>query len=383
MFMPATLNLAATSPTPFGGSTAGVPLLADMGTALMHGTCVFLVIGSLLIGIGEAALLSRCFRLDAKRTKRWMIGANYTSALIGLFAIPGLHRVSQATVFTGAPLYTIRPEYYVLLAASFLLTIFIEWPFCAATFERGQRRWKRTLGASLLAQTASYVVLSPLYVWLADYSVVAALSPDRSLSFVPSDLAARVYYISAEDGDVCSVGLDGGNRRREYDIDDSLAAEKVYGAQGDEGNGNLLWLLLEHGHAEDRVVLGPLPGTPGVPIVAASARDPHESADDPRCVWDLRPSDEREWQFRVVPWSGWRITCKRGAETISLRYETTYDAWSLENLTAIRGGLIVFEAEEQILVADLEERKIGVAALGRGPCVVLEEDLTIVAVSGP
>ena len=383
MFMPARLNLAATSLTPLAGSTAAVPLLADMGTMLMHGTCLFLVIGSLLIGYGEGALLSRCFKLDAKRTRRWMIGANYTSALIGLLAIPGLHGLLQATVFTGAPLYTIRPEYYVLLAASFLLTILIEWPFCAATFERGQRRWKRTLGASLLAQVASYVVLLPLYIWLADYSIVTALSPDRSLSFVPPDLAARVYYISAEDGDVYSVRIAGGDRRREYEIDDSFAAEKVYGARGDEGEGNGLWLLREHRRDEGRVLLGPLPGTPGVPSIAASVEDAHECADDLLCAWDLRPSDEREWQFRVVPWSGWRITCKRGAETISLRYETTYDAWALENLTAICGGLIVFEAEEQILVAELEERKIGVLALGRGPCVVLEGDSTIAAVSEP
>lgn len=383
MVTAAIANPAGTSLTPLAGLVVGPSLLADMGTALMHGTCLFLVIGSLLIGYGEAALLSRCFKLDAKRTRRWMVGANYTSALIGLFAIPGLHQLLRVTVFTGAPLYTIRPEYYVLLAASFLLTVLIEWPFCAAAFKRGERRWKRTLKASLLAQVASYLVLLPLYVWLADYSVVAALSPDRSLGFVPSDLAARVYYISAEDGDVYSVRVAGGDRRREYEIDDSLAAEKVYGAQLDEGDGNGLWLLLEDHRDENRVLLGPLPGTPGVPSPAASVEDAHECAADVACAWDLRPSDEREWQFHVVPWGGWRITCKRGAETISLRYETTYDAWGLENLTAIRGGLIVFEAGEQILVADLEQRKIGVVALGRGPFVIIEGDSTSASASEP
>lgn len=367
----ATTNVTASSSTALAAWAASGWLLADAGTVLMHGTCFFVVIGSLLIGYGEGMLLARCFALDAKRARRWMIGANYTSAFTGLFAMYGLHQLLHKTVFAGPPLYTIKPEYWTLLAASFLFTVVIEWPFCARAFDRERRRWKRTLRASLLAQAASYLLLLPLYLWLADYNVVTVLAPDRSLQFVPHDLDVRVYYIAADDGDVYSIGLDGRGRRHEYTLDDSVPPRKLYARPNDGGEGYSLCLLLESMRDDDQVLLGPLDGTPALPSDAANAEDFDECARNPFCTWDLRPIEERHWRFELIPYSGSRLIAQRGGETIALRYETTYDTWYVQCATAARDGLVVFEAEEQILVADLDQRKIGIVARDHGPCVVL------------
>jgi hypothetical protein len=351
-------------------------LVADAGTVLMHGTCLFLIAGGLLIGRFEGFLLSRSFGLDAKRAARWMIGANYASAFVGLFAIRGLHELLCRTVFTDAPLYTIRSKYYVLLAASFLLSVSVEWPFCARAFDRERRHWKRTLRASLLAQAASYLLLLPLYVWLADYNVITALTPDRTLRHVPPDLRARVYYIAVDDGDVYSVRIDGRDRRHEYALDHSLRADKVYGAPEDAGKGYGLWVLYDQAD-DDPVKLGSLAGVSGLPACVVEGEDFHECARNRFCIWDLRPSKERYWHVNVVPYGGTSVVGRRGGETIVLRYETTYDRWLLQCVSAVREGLIVFEAAEQILVADLDRREVGVLARGHGPCVMIEADTSI------
>src|SRR5947207_16022915 len=97
-----------------------------------------------------------------------MIAANYISAAIGFFAVWPLRDLLQRGVFHSdsirAPLWVAGSMFAIVFGA----TVLVEWPLVATAI----RNWKagRSLRASLAVNTASYALLTCLYVGVSQFS---------------------------------------------------------------------------------------------------------------------------------------------------------------------------------------------------------------------
>jgi len=124
--------------------------VADTITPWVSGTSPYLWVATLLLGVLEAAILARVFRLEAARCAVLMIPANFLTSWIGLALIGVL------------PGHDLRDDPWaalVLVVATYVLTLVLEWPFVALCV-RGSPGWlRRSVRGSLIVQTASYGVL--------------------------------------------------------------------------------------------------------------------------------------------------------------------------------------------------------------------------------
>jgi len=169
--------------------------LADVGTPLVWATGFHMLLGNAILGFLEGILLAKVFSLGRDRCIGLLIAANYFSAWFGMFIVGGLG-VSQEV-----DLYNAVRVTAVLVGVTYLFTLLLEWPFVALCFGRTPCWFSRSLKASLLIQTLSYLLLFSGF-WLvsgkslySEFTIVPAT--DQNL---PDGV--RVYFISSVDGNV-------------------------------------------------------------------------------------------------------------------------------------------------------------------------------------
>jgi hypothetical protein len=109
------------------------------------------------------------------------------------------------------------PWFWVLVLATYLMTLILEWPFVALCL-RGSAGWFRSsLKGNLAIQTLSYALLFGWY-WMASgtslYNKMQTVSP-AELSLPESVL---VHFISQQDGNVYARHLTGGENRRVFEL---------------------------------------------------------------------------------------------------------------------------------------------------------------------
>ncbi len=189
------------------------PCIADAGTPLVLGTWFQLYIGNAVIGWLEAVLIARFFRLKFLRALWLMVMANYVSGFAGAASIPNL----ATAVFDGNGglnhLSALSTMFWELLALLFVITVFIEWPFVFFAFPPGKDRLRRSLLASLLAQSCSYLLLMPLYAIVSETSLMSGVKVGQSLDFSKNKYA-YVYFLGNEDHRLYRVKLDGSKPER-------------------------------------------------------------------------------------------------------------------------------------------------------------------------
>jgi hypothetical protein len=112
--------------------------LANAGTSLMWATAAHLLIGNLFIGILEGLLLAKIYGISAKKCVNIFILANYFSAWVG-FKI-----ISQICPTLPLDIDNILPMFWVMVVASYILTIILEFPFAVFAF-KGDNEWLKNL----------------------------------------------------------------------------------------------------------------------------------------------------------------------------------------------------------------------------------------------
>jgi len=134
---------------------------ADAGTPLMWAGMFHLMLGNALIGVGEGFLLAWLFSVPRRKGVWVMIFANYTSAWLGgLFARGAIVQALPMDLNNG------WRWFWCMVVVTYVMTLMIEWPFVAWCL-RGKQDWlERSLSASLVVQSSSYVVLFAWY-WMA------------------------------------------------------------------------------------------------------------------------------------------------------------------------------------------------------------------------
>ena len=185
---------------------------ADAGTPLMWAGLLHLAFGNALIGLGEGLLLAWFFSARKLKSISVIILANYTSAWLGGLFIRGAIVHALPMDLTNGWMW-----FWVMVVVTYCMTLIIEWPFVAWCF-RGMQGWlKRSLRASLVVQSASYVLLFGWY-WMASgtslYTKMNIVTP-ADLSLPGSVL---VYFIAPADGNVYRRQLVGGREEKVYEL---------------------------------------------------------------------------------------------------------------------------------------------------------------------
>lgn len=339
---------------------------ADLGTPLVWGIGFHLFLGNLLVGALEGAILASTFGLKLRRSIGLLIVANYVSSWAGIWGIEELARWLDPDLYHGLQ------AAFGLIATTYVLTLVLEWPFVAiAVAVGGPPGWlRRSVKGSLIAQTASYVLI------FGGYALVSATSLYTRFSVVPREQLSlpdgvQVFYFGAEDGGV-------------YRLVDRSAPTRVlawhsvpdaYGPHSDslrfdrEPNDSLAWDLVavraERGQAGSTVV-----------AVAGVVRSPRDS------VWNsVQPGGEpflrvpaigaaleSPWQFRTSPWPSvgmWGRNRTTG-QPLRLAFGTPVLGWSIWSAIHLPGDRILFVlGRDQICLLDLPTRRVALLARGR------------------
>lgn len=349
---------------------------ANAGTPLMWASLLHLLFGNLLIGVAEGLLLVWFFQAPKGRAIGCMIVANYISAWAGALFLSG-----SAVRALDLDLNNAWRWFWILAGVAYLLTLVLEWPFVAYAVRGKSQTWRRSVLASLLVQTASYLVLFGWY-WLASGTSLYRrmhVVPASELS-LPANLT--LYFLGAEDGlvrkrrlavgteEMVLASLISTNRQDRLFVKPSSASSETWDVVA----------RLERGASrefEEVVVVSNL--------LADAVQDTRAGHTDP-------PEHPNTWfNFGTVPrlgasstsnWDGWvgfwpmegvELTHQGTKEVLHFAYETSFGAWAMRNAILLPGDFLVFQfGDRQICAAEISTRRVALLARGRGP-VVLEE----------
>ncbi|MBN1421404.1 MAG: hypothetical protein JXP34_21705 [Planctomycetes bacterium] len=345
-----------------------VPVLADAGTPLMWAGILHLYFGNALIGIGEGILITKVFRLKPGCDILLLfILANYVSMAVGM-AVARPHGIGERADLYGAPLVIA-----LACAAFFAVTVLIEWPFVRLAFGRAQRAFRRSFLASLLAQTASYLVIVPWYSLASGVSLYTQATIDRDYPRW-ADREAMIYFIGETDGAVYRQRLS--ETAREEVLPSGSAGEDVH-LLVRRSSTDAQWdlYLAEDRDGEDpretSIRTGVAPGETSY----TTSEDDTEVERYPDGSWwggpwsapDLRPGESGPWQVRRGFWAieGLRVEEKTTGRSMHLALETPFVTWFVRRPFILPSDQVVFELGAQICLFDPATRKIAMIARGR------------------
>lgn len=355
---------------------------ANAGTPLMWLGLLHLTIINLIIAGVEALILTVIARVAFGRALIASLIANYGSALVGLllllpYASQSLERVS------GIPIDAADSHMLRVILLAFLATLVVEGPIFFL-IARKRARPRRLIAAFLLAQVTTYAALLWIYNDASNASATR-LVRDHTMSFVPRDHAAAVYYINHSDGDLWRVGLNGAGRERIGPID--LFSTPVpddsnpYG-KFDPYYHEILTVAATPNGGEDLVAVRDLGREQQSQTLIEDLRDslgPRSFQIPHWDIFDTRPEDLRISHVRLgfTAYEGLRIVPNRTGsdprrDSWSVAYETPLAAWQITRVTILPDDLIVFElGDRQICVLDPRTRTLGVLAEGRSNLITM------------
>jgi hypothetical protein len=349
---------------------------ADAGTPLMWAGAVHLLFGNALIGLGEGWLLTWLFAAPKAKTIGVMILANYVSAWLGGLFIRGAIVRALPMDLTNGWMW-----FWVMVAVTYVITLLIEWPFIAWCL-RGTQRWLgRSLRASLVLQSTSYVLLFGWY-WMSSGTSLYT----RTHIVAPADLSLPesviVYFIAPADGDVYRRSLVGGNEQKIC----------VLGSKGD--NDRLFvrpsavdtnrWDLVARLETRD----GSNPRFVDVltNLLVEAAPDRRSSRPDPlqaEGTWFnfgevpvLGVASNSQWKFWADFWpaSGLDASKQATTEKAGFSYETPFGSWLVRNAVHLPSDKVLFQlGNDQICAFDPASQRVALLWQGRGPVPLIEK----------
>ena len=300
---------------------------ANGGTPLMWAPVYHLLIGNLVIGLGEGLLLGLLYNVRKSRAILFMMGANYVSFILGAISLGTLSELVKGCFRQETFLYHVPSFLWILCGLTFLMTVVFEWPLCWALLRNRPRKWRDSILASFAAQSASYGVLVYFYLGASAISLYTEVdvTPDLVPSLPPHSL---VHFTSLDDGRLYRIALNGSAREKV----EELTSREEYSK-----------------HLEEQNDFG---------------------------VLDLRPDQHQDWKVSKLNWAydGISAQNKTTGSLLRVALDTPYLRWPPRFATVLPGDLVVYQLGDQIVVLDLNARKLGLLALGRGPVAISNRD---------
>jgi hypothetical protein len=345
---------------------------ANAGTPLMWAAGLHLVFGNALIGLGEGLLLASVFSLPKGKSVWVMILANYLSAWLG-----GLFIGSAIVQALPMDLNNGWRWFWVLVVLTYCMTLILEWPLIVWCFRGTHDRLKRSLRASFVIQSASYVMLFGWY-WTASgtslYTKMSVVTP-ADLSLPESVL---VYFIAPADGDVYRRQLAGGGERKILELPSTDRNDRLF-VRPSTSNTNR-WDLVARLDTRDRRDPRFVDVLTNMLVEAAPDHDDRPRYDG---TWfnfgkaqPLGNATNSQWEFRTGFWpiGGFRASNKKTGESMRFAYETPFGAWAVRNAVHLPSDKVLFQlGHDQICAFDPVSRRVALLWHGRGPVPVIEK----------
>lgn len=341
--------------------------LADMGTPVILKGFVHLLFGNLLIGILEGLLIVFLFNTERKRTIRIMILANYATMLTGVIILSYAGGLLHDHIFWKATIYNAREYVAGFFVVTFLITIILEWPFCYWALRGKDKQGQRSLYASIAAQTASYAILIPFYIFGGGTSLYGANISIEPSSYFASDKNAYIYFVSLDDKKLCRINLDGKNLS-EVNIP-HFSNSKV----------KLSFKLTADGKYLNLYVNDTLLKVNAIPKIVEKPRELSSidwtgsfSRYGPAA--DLRPEGQRDLDVETMSFYGYkglRVKNKKSGEVLNIGYNELPVTFHAVNATVLPNNQVVFQFGEQIILLDVHAKKLGLITMGHSPVVIL------------
>lgn len=338
---------------------------ANAGTSLMWATAFHLFIGNVFLGIFEGAVLAKVFKLPGGRCVSSMIVANYFSAWLGAFFIQELRAAWTVDIYNGLQ-YSL-----VLICLTYLLTLILEWPFIAYSFWRTQHWRRRSIKATLLTQTLSYLLLFGGY-WSASGKTLytdTTIVPVAQVSF-PKGL--QLFYISEADGNVY--------RKSRMDGETKVCDLKSSGGwsylciRESENGGDLVAVLHDQSNQETAVVV--LPGIlKSVPDTYLETWPERRHGQAPRVGAAIHSPWRIHWDlYDTVGVEG---VNEKSGEKFQVSYGTPVLGWPVFGALHLPEEKVLFQfGIDQLCLLDVATRKLAIFARGHGPVALTDQDLS-------
>jgi hypothetical protein len=372
------------------------PAHANAGSGMMVLGMMHLFIGNVFIGLFEWVVLYLLLRSFWRRRgggAGYLVVANYVSAWVGVLL---LGKVWPILIRQYYPQPLLQAEAIIVSswAVLFALTILIEWPFVWAAARNTNERvfaWGPALLATVVINLASYALLVPLYF---DYCPVSLVTETKIVpaSEIAGSFKARVFYLSPA-GDVWEMKVDGSQQR--------LVAQTALKSKHQEillvANPKSGWLdLYAASHEEANDTFCVLRNVARVPrFETFDSKNPEEEYQRPlyHGRYHLGRSFTDACDLRAIGQStrvwigGWgaegvRLSSRSGGgDRIKFAFETPFLTLIPNFGTVLEGDLLICQfannmygpREPQILLLDLQGKRLAVLANGSNPLVVLDE----------
>ena len=349
---------------------------ANAGTPLIWAGMLHLVFGNALIGIGEGLLLAWLFSLPKVKCVIAMIVANYASAWLGGLFIRGAIVDALPMDLNNGWMW-----FWVMVVVTYCVTLLLEWLFIAQRFRGTQDWFRRSVRASLVVQSASYVLLFGWY-WLA-----SGTSLYTKMDVVaPADLAlpesVHVYYISPADGDVYKRQLTGGSEQKIFELNSTDRYDRLFIRPNttDSNRWDLVASLETEWYGAHSVdVLTNMMVEAAPELRSSRTGTPLNEG----TTWlnfgraqRLGSATNSHWKFWAGFWAveGLEASNETTGESLWFSYETPFGMWYVRNVVHLPSDKVLFQLGwDQICAFDPVRRRVGLLWKGRGPVPVIEK----------
>jgi hypothetical protein len=336
-----------------------IHLLANAGTPLLFMGAMFMLFGNAVIGVIEGFVVRRGVGRARGMIYPLAIAGNYASAFLGLLAFGWVFKRVEG--WSGDELlFHLTPLIVGMTALAFVVSLVIEWPAFYFGLEPQARRVRRSVGAVVLANGVSYLLIVP-YFWMLSGYTLHRQELVRDAEFLV-ERNAVVYYVN-EEGQVVRSGLGPVLRP------DIVGDAGVIGPYGwlavVVGSDEVSLDLIGGGHrVRDRVLIeevAPLSAHPN-PVEAHPWR---------QTAPDLRRSGGEEWQVGHYGWAGSGLRVTRDGRVEVVAVETPFFQLEPRSATLLEGDQVLYQLGRWIVLYELETRRLAVLGRGRSPVVLL------------
>ncbi len=333
-----------------------------------------MILGNALIGLGEGYVLARVFKLGVRRCLWLLIIANYFSAWLGTFIVDALRSCWTLDIYNALHVSL------ELIFITYVLTLIFEWPFVALAFKGTSHWFSRSIKASLLIQTLSYLVL------FGGYWLVSGKTLYTEMTIVPSEQVrlpenVQVFYIADADGNVhqCSrlcadtkvfaLGL--------TNVADSLRLQES------KSDTNAWDLVATRGwpHRANEAILVSPGIISGAPKSAFLTRQYWLT--QTYWGWGTAPqigsATNSPWHFGWSHWTdlGFWGRNRQTGERLSVSYGTPVMGWSVWRVIQLPEDKVLFQlGENQLCILDIATRRVGILARGHGPVAIADKEMS-------
>ena len=348
---------------------------ADVGTPLMWAGMLHLVIGNFIIGILEGLLLAIIFKLPKIKAMGILILANYFSAWVGSFVCAAIINHIHINLNNAWMVF------WVMVLFTYIMTLFIEFPFVIFLFHRDTQWRRKSIRGSLIIQTVSYVLLFGWY-WLASGTSLYTKNHVVTIASMTLPKDVSVYYIATDDGDVYRLSLAVPGTTKVFDLNSKSKNDRLYTSIGCIDSTK--WDLMSRQETIDYLKPKMVPVLYNCTFTVASTRDMEEKYLAQNNTWmnfgsipKLGTATTSKWEFQAGFWSIEGLTGKvigSEKETYFFSYETPFGEYWVRNATHLPTDKLLLQlGDNQICVYDPHRKQIALLARGRGPVAVIED----------